>query len=143
MYRDILVPTDGSEGSEAAVDQGVTIASQQGATVHFLYVVDVGEEMSASAVGTVADELAAAYQQEADDALDDAAAHADQAGVTHERVTLEGIPYEAIVQYGEDNDVDLVVLGASERAGLRDRLLGSTAERVVRSADSSVLVARP
>lgn len=142
MYHDVLIPTDGSEGSGAAVEQGVTIASDRGATAHFLYVADLGEEMSAAGVGTVAEDLEATHQREAADALDAAEERADEAGVPAERVTLEGVPHEAIVTYAEDEDVDLVVVGASGESGLRERLLGSTSEHVVENADASVLVAR-
>jgi nucleotide-binding universal stress UspA family protein len=143
VYHDILIPTDGSEGSEAAVEQGVAIASDCGATVHFLYVVDIGEEMSASGVGTIADDLAETHRQEAEDALGDGEQRAETAGVGHEREILEGVPHEAITQYADERDTDLVVVGASGESGLTDRLLGTTSEKVVSSADASVLVARP
>ncbi|WP_137286093.1 universal stress protein [Halorussus salinisoli] len=142
MYHEILVPTDGSEESATAVDQAVAVASHQEARVHFLYVVDVGEEMSASGVGTIADDLTETYEQEAEDALDAAATRADEADVTYERATLEGVPHEAITQYSDEHDIDLIVVGASGRTGLAEHLLGSTTDRVVRSADASVLVAR-
>ena len=57
MYAEILVPTDGSDASMVAVEQGVELAAEFDATVHFLHVVDVGTEMSASGVGNVANEL--------------------------------------------------------------------------------------
>ncbi len=143
MYDAILVPTDGSDPSEAAVAHGVEIAAPHGATVHLLHVVDVGTEMSASGVGTIASQLEETLQQEADDALDAAAERADEAGVDVERTVLEGVPHEAIHEYAGDHDVDLVVMGASGRSGLKEHLLGSTADRVVRSTDVPVLLARP
>lgn len=141
MYDHIVVPTDGSDASAAAVDHGVSIAEPYGATVHFLHVVDVGTEMSAP--GTVAPELTETLEQEADDVLDAAAAQAEEAGVTYERTVLEGTPHEAIVEYSTDRAMDLIVMGASGRSGIADRLLGSSTDRVIRSAETSVLVARP
>lgn len=142
MYTDLLVPTDGSDVSAAAVDQGIAIAEGSGATVHFLYVVDIGTEMSASAVGTIADDLTETLSEEVDRTLDEATGKADDAGVTSERVTLEGIPHEAIIEYSAEHGIDLICLGASGRSGLKEHLLGSTTDRVIRSADTSVLVAR-
>jgi nucleotide-binding universal stress UspA family protein len=143
VYQTVLVPTDGSDASAAAVEQAVELADAFGATVHFLYVVDVGTEMAASGVGTVADELTTSLEEMASDALDSAAARAEDAGVPHERVTREGFPHEVIGAYSEEHGIDLVTLGASGRSGIGGRLLGSTTERVVRSVDTSVLVARP
>jgi nucleotide-binding universal stress UspA family protein len=99
--------------------------------------------MSASGVGTIADDLAETHQQEADDALGAGEERAEAAGLAHERKILEGVPHEAITQYADERDVDLVVVGASGESGLTDRLLGTTSEKVVGSADASVLVARP
>ena len=143
MYDDVLVPTDGSESSTAAVEQGVSIAEPHGVTVHFLHVVDVGTEMSASGVGTIADELTETLEQEADNALDQAVEQADEADLEYERVLLEGDPHESIAAYSAEHGIDLVVTGASGRPGLKEHLLGSTADRVVRSAETSVLLARP
>jgi len=142
VFTEILVPTDGSDASLAAVDQGVAVARRFEATVHFLHVVDVGAEMSASAVGDIADDLTTTLEDVAADALDTAESRAEDAGVPCERTVLEGIPHEAIVEYSADRDVDLVVLGESGRSGLKEHLLGSTTDRVARSAETSVLIAR-
>jgi nucleotide-binding universal stress UspA family protein len=143
MYEAILVATDGSDTSTAAVEQAVELAAEGGGTVHFLSVVDVGTEMSASAVGDIADDLAESLETVATDALDAAVERAEDAGISYERTVLEGFPHEAITAYSTDNDIDLVVVGASGRSGITTRLLGSTTDRVVRSAEVSVLVARP
>jgi nucleotide-binding universal stress UspA family protein len=142
VYDDVLVPTDGSDPSTVAVEQGVVLAERFDATVHFLNVVDVGTEMSAGAVGAIADDLTETFEEVADDALSAAEARADEAGVPADRTILEGVPHEAIAEYAADHDVDLIVLGTSGRSGLREHVLGSTTGRVARSADASVLVAR-
>lgn len=143
MFTDVLIATDGSDASEAAVEQGVDVAAGEDATVHLLYVVDLGTEMSASGVGTIADDLTETLEAEADEALDDAASRAERAGVEYERTILEGIPHEAIADRARECGADLVVVGATGRSGLREHLLGSTADRVARSVDESVLLARP
>ena len=143
MYDRVLVTTDGSETSEAAVEQGVAIASGLGATVHFLYVVDEGTEMAASASGQIADDLTETFRTEAADALESAEDRAGKANVGSEREIFEGIPEEAIVDYSADRGIDLIVLGASDRSGIRESLLGTTTDHVLESADVSVLVARP
>lgn len=141
MYRDILIPTDGSDASATALNQGMEIASNTDAKVHLLHVVDVGKEMSASAVGDIADDLTEALDEEAREALEQAEQMADEANVTTERAILEGFPEDAIDQYSADNGIDLIVIGESENSTM-ERLFGSTTDDVVESATASVLVAR-
>ncbi|WP_336365289.1 universal stress protein [Halalkalicoccus salilacus] len=142
MYRDILIPTDGSDASVTALEQGMEIASSMGAKVHLLHVVDVGTEMSAAGVGTIADDLTEALDEEAKEALNQAEQMADEAGVTSERAVLEGLPEDAIHQYSTDNGIDLTVVGESEDSTLTEQLFDSTTEDVLESATTSVLVAR-
>jgi len=143
MYHDILVPTDGSDSSTAAVDEAVAIADGEAATVHFLHVIDEGTEMSAGASGMIAPQVTETLEAEAESALDDAERRAENAGVTHDRTIREGDPHEVIAAYCDDADVNLVVMGASGRSGLKEHLLGSTTDRVVRTVETSVLIARP
>lgn len=142
MYRDILIPTDGSDASVTALEHGTEIASGIEATVHLLHVVDVGTEMSASGVGDVADDLTETLDKEAKEAIKQAETMADEAGVTSERAILEGFPEDAIHQYSADNDIDLIVVGESDDSTLTEQLFGSTTEDVLESATTSVLVAR-
>ncbi|MUV57318.1 universal stress protein [Halogeometricum sp. CBA1124] len=142
MYHDILIPTDGSAASTTALEQGVEIASGTGATVHLLHVVDVETEMAASGVGDIADDLTKTLDEEAREALNQAEKMADEAGVSAERVILEGFPEDAIQEYSDENGIDLIVIGESEDSTLSERLFGSTTEDVVQSATVSVLVAR-
>nr|WP_309138781.1 universal stress protein [Haloterrigena gelatinilytica] len=94
VYDDILVPTDGSESSMAAVDQATAIAEGRATTVHFLHVIDVGTEMSAGASGSIAPQLTETLEEEAESALDDAANRAEEAGISYDRNTREGSPHE-------------------------------------------------
>ena len=142
MYNEILVATDGSDASGAAVDQAVAVADNFGATVHLLHVVDIGMEMSGSAEGAIANQLTDTLDELATEALDGAESRAAEVGVPTERVALEGVPHEAIVDYCADHGVDLVVLGSTGRSGITEHLMGSTTDRVARSVEASVLIAR-
>lgn len=142
VYDEILVPTDGSDASLEAVEQGVAIAERFEGTVHFLNVVDVGTEMSASGVGHIAKELSESLETMAEEALTEATSRAEDEDVSHERAILEGVPHEAIDEYSAEQDVDLVVMGATGQSGLKEHLLGSTTDRVSQSVDTSVLIAR-
>jgi len=142
VYNEILVATDGSDASGAAVDQAVAVADNFGATVHLLHVVDIGMEMSGSAEGGIASQLTDSLDEVATEALDGAESRADEAGVPTDRVALEGVPHETIVGYCDDHAIDLVVLGSTGRSGITEHLMGSTTDRVARSVEASVLIAR-
>jgi nucleotide-binding universal stress UspA family protein len=142
MYDDILIPTDGSAASETAVDQGIMVAEVHEATIHLLYVIDAGTEAAAAGSGAIIDELTETLKEEANDALYAAETRVEEADVGYERIILEGLPQDAIVEYSTEHGIDLVIMGTSDSSGVTEQLLGSTTERVIRSVDTSVLVAR-
>lgn len=146
MYERILVPTDGSETAETAVEHALDIADRYGADVHALYVVDT-DSMSLS-LGT---EQVDRIRQGQYDEMDEVRERAEAAtGAVAERALERGIgvtehvsagqPHSLIADYVEDNDVDLVVMGSHGRAGVKRALLGSVTERTLRSTHVPVLV---
>jgi nucleotide-binding universal stress UspA family protein len=139
MYERILVPTDGSPGTERALEHATGLAETFGATIHALSVTDKRIRLAASEDDR--DQVATTLQDEAEAAVD--AVEESVAGRAIDVVTAirDGIPHRAIVEYGAEEDVDLVVIGTHGRTG-RDQLvnLGSVTERVVELADRPVLV---
>ena len=59
------------------------------------------------------------------------------------RVLRHGTPYAEILKYARELDIDLIVLGTEGRTGLRHALLGSVAEKIVRTSNCPVLTVRP
>ncbi|WP_135365436.1 universal stress protein [Halosimplex halophilum] len=138
MYEDILVPTDGSAGASAALDEAIDLAGQFGATVHSLYVVDV------ASLGTEAGavDVVESFEQMGENATEAAATRARDAGVEATGSVATGTPHRAILDYVDDNGIDLVVMGTHGRTGLERYLLGSVTEKVVRTAEVPVLTVR-
>ncbi|WP_144901121.1 universal stress protein [Halobellus captivus] len=139
MYDKILVPTDGSAASEGAVEHAIELAKQYGATLHALYVIDTGA-YSAMEVGS--DIVVEALREEGNQAVDRVVEEAEAAGVTVETSVQTGIAHRTIVQYAADEGVDLVVMGTHGRTGVGRFLLGSVAEKVVRTAEVPVMTVR-
>jgi len=139
MYDDILVPTDGSPASDAAIDHAIDLADRYGARLHALYVVD-GSVYSTLEAGSevVIDALEAEGEQATDRVADAAAA----AGVETTTTVTSGTAYRAIREYADEQAVDMIVMGTHGRKGLDRYLLGSVTERVVRTADVPVLTVR-
>lgn len=137
----IVIATDGSEYTHRAIAFGLSLAKKLGAKVYALSVLDIAPVMSVPIDGAwkgVFDLMheecfkATAYVKEA----------GEEIGVEVETVVLEGKPAEKIVEYAEENDIDLVVMGTTGKSGLDRILLGSVAERVVKLSHVPVLVVR-
>jgi nucleotide-binding universal stress UspA family protein len=140
MYDRILVPTDGSPGSRRVIEHATALAETHGATLHGLYVVNTASYASFSMEATwegIGDML----KQEGQEALDVVASIADGRAPVETRV-LEGSPSREIVRYAEREGIDLIVMGTHGRGGIDRLLLGSVAERVVRSSKVPVLTVR-
>jgi nucleotide-binding universal stress UspA family protein len=141
MYGTILVPTDGSDASMAAVDEAVDLADRLDSTVHVLSVV---EQAQYAPMNTPSPDLVDSLEANAQEALDRAVERAEAAGAEGVVGTVEsGAAHEAIVSAVEDAGVDLVVMGTHGRTGLDRVLLGSVTEKVVRLSPVPVLTVRP
>ncbi|QLG51044.1 universal stress protein [Natrinema halophilum] len=146
MYDQILVPTDGSDTAEAAVEHALDLAEQYGATVHALYVVDT-DSMSLSLGGEQLDRIEQGrygemeeVRERADRATGYVADRARDRGLETVEHVSAGKPHSLIANYIDDQDVDLVVMGSHGRSGIRRALLGSVTERTLRSTHVPVLV---
>jgi nucleotide-binding universal stress UspA family protein len=139
MYDRILLPTDGSSGTTEALEHAITIADDQDATVHVLYVLDKRHYMAASDDST--DEIRRSLEEEAERALDEAQVRLEEEGIDCVTTSLEGVPHKKITDYASEEGMDLIVMGTHGKTG-PERLasLGSTTERVVKNADEPVLV---
>lgn len=139
MYDDVLLPTDGSTGTAETLDHAVSIARDNEATLHVLYVVDRRKYLAASK--DTEDDVIRSLEEEGEVALDHVVTRAEEAGLTVERVMREGIPHRTILDYIEEAEIDLVTMGTHGKTG-RDRMatLGSVTERVVKNSKAPVLV---
>lgn len=139
MYDEILVPTDGSPAAAAAVDHAVTLADRFDATLHTLYVVD------ASAYSTLeagSDIVAETLEKEGEGAVARIAEAAAEESIPTVEAVVSGTAYRSIIEYADEEDVDMIVMGTHGRQGIDRYLLGSVTERVVRSASQPVLTVR-
>lgn len=138
-YDDILVPTDGSDGAAAAYGPAIDLASTYDATLHSLSVIEtnaLGLETAPKGNDEGPDEAARI-------ALEAVEANASQASVTNvvTEITL-GSPDAEIRSYIREHDVDLVVMGTHGRSGIPRYLLGSVAEKLVRTVSVPVMTVR-
>ncbi len=142
MFERILLPTDGSAGSETAIRQGLELARKLGARVSFLYVLESPMALyqtpeSISYLPQLYDDLRDAGQA----ALDRAASLAEQAGVPHNAHLVEDRnPADAI--NAAEAEYDLVVMATHGRSGFNRWMFGSVAEGALRRATKPYLIIR-
>jgi nucleotide-binding universal stress UspA family protein len=146
MYDRILVPTDGSDVAEAAVDHALDLAEKYDAEVHALYVVDI-DSVNLSLGTEQVDRLKQGrfgemeeIKSKADEATGVVADRGAERGVDVVEHVSGGRPHKVIADYAEEHDMDLIVMGSHGRAGVRRALLGSVTERTLRSTHVPVLV---
>ena len=142
MFDTIVIATDGSDSVGRAVGLAVDLAARFDASVHALYVVDSGEVESSPDV--VREDLRDALGEQGNQALDevvDAATGRDD-GLTATTEVREGEPATEITEYARSVDADAVVTGTRGRHGENRFLIGSVAERVVRTCPVPVLTVR-
>ncbi len=139
--RRILVPVDFSEASEIAVQHATEIAQTYGAKIDLLHVV---EEVAYPSAYGVEPPLVSSSNvvTRVEKALGTIAR--ENIGYEHVQVSARiGYAPLTILDYVEENDVDLIVLATHGRTGLDRMLLGSVAERVIRQAPTPVFIVKP
>ena len=143
--KNVLVATDFGDASVTALKYGRELARRFGAVLHVLHVSDdVGVRLMTSS-GLPYDVSGLQSEIESTDRtlLDAAVPAADRSEIKVEIVQLTStLPAHAIVSYAREARVDLIVIGTHGRGPVAHLLLGSVAERVVRTAPCPVLTVR-
>ena len=139
-FENILVPTDGSKPAREAVTHALDLARTYDATLHALYVVDRGAY--ASRPGWTWDELQQVLEQNGETVVEDVQSRAAAEGVSVAAEKTNGVPHQAIGEYCDQHEIDLIVMGTHGRSGLSRHLIGSVTERVLWNSDEPVLTIR-
>lgn len=138
-YTDVLVPTDGSEGAEAAAAPAIDIAGSYDARLHTLSVIDT----MALGVDVPSSGLLDALEESAESAVERMREQATGDSVSAVETTTEhGNPYRRITDYIDEHDISLVVMGTHGHTGIARYLLGSVTEKVVRTSPAPVMTVR-
>jgi len=135
----ILMPTDFSASSQRALEYAVALARQSNAALHLVHVVAHPLEIATSPEGYYV-EYAGLRRQLHDEAERQLVALAKSiTGVNVTTGVLDGSPARAIVAEATDKKCQLIVMGTQGRGFFSHLVLGSVAERVVRTASCPVL----
>jgi nucleotide-binding universal stress UspA family protein len=145
VFRSMIVPTDGSPFSNAAVALAIRLAADQRASITFVYVVET-DKIIASVVpghGYADPTLAINALHEAGGAmLKECEEKARAANVQATSELPEGDCVPAILDAAKAHNADLIVMGSHGRGGVTRVLMGSVAEGVLRTTHVPVLISR-
>ncbi len=141
--KNILFPTDFSQGARAAMHYAVSLARDYHARLILLYVLQdiaIAEwylPSSISATDLVEDMEKGAWKE-----IKSWETEVSTQVSSVEKMVLRGVPFVEIVKTAKDRNVDMIVIGTHGRTGIDHMLFGSTAEKVLRKAPCPVLTVR-
>jgi nucleotide-binding universal stress UspA family protein len=138
----ILIATDGSETAKKAVEFGVQIAGLSGAKVYAVFVIDTTPYYSIPLDQIWSKEVYEQLEKMGSEITLDVEKTAKIAGLEAESVVLKGNPAERIVNFAEEQNVDMIIVGAHGMGGFERLVIGSVSEKIVRHSKSPVLVVR-
>jgi nucleotide-binding universal stress UspA family protein len=142
LFRRILAASDFTETSEHALDWAVDLAVEVGAPISVLHSYEVPVVAFPDPSMLPTPDVTHRITEAARQGLEALVAARQGRGVALDAVLREGPAWEQIDAVAEELDVDLVVIGTHGRKGLARALLGSVAERVVRTCRRPVLTIR-
>jgi len=145
MFRHILLPTDGSSLSEAAIQEGVRFAKSLGAKVTGLCVAPLQHPFfcDAEIPAEALEQAAQRWKDQSEAYLAVIEKAARQAGVACDVVyERNDHPYEAVIRVAEQKGCDLIMMASHGRRGVRALLIGSETQKVLTHSKIPVLVYR-
>lgn len=143
--KKILVPTDFSESSERAFQDAVDIAEQNDAVIFLLHVNEVVQQCAGDYC------LDAALVQQIEDKTLEASREMlvkmiqkfpEAKGLKIQADVILGNPYEVILNEQKEKKIDLIVIASHKKKGILGHLLGSVAEKIIRSSPCPVIVVK-
>lgn len=146
MYKNILVPLDGSPTAELALKEAATLAQLSGATLQLLHIVDAMEHITGFERPSVhINDIRPRFMAAGQAVLDQAQAQLRAQDVQAASTLLESPGArvsEQIAEQARKLSADLIVMGTHGRRGVDRLLIGSDAEQTARIASVPVLLVR-
>lgn len=140
--KTILVPTDFSEPSIAALDYAVDLAEKVGATVHVIHAYELPLIGAPEASLMMSTDMLKGILDAAEKALAELAGKYAARKINLVTALEQSDPRDAVVAASRRVDADLIIMGTHGRRGLARALIGSVAETVVRTSTVPVLTIR-
>ncbi|MCL2761510.1 MAG: universal stress protein [Desulfuromonadales bacterium] len=142
-FNTILFATDFSENSDYAFDYALTMAKAFSTKLLIIHVINEPVDLQGFYVPHVTfDNLGKEIAEGAEKMLENFCNAKNMENVEYEKIVVSGVPGDEVIREAKERSADLIVLGTHGRTGLNRFLFGSTAEKVVRLAESPVMTIR-
>ena len=147
MYKKILLPTDGSKNSNAAIEHALAIAADEHAEIIILNVVD-SKHLTSLPEGALDGDMDVYFHEQSELVLNQVKDIINQLEEKYQSeykvvltpLSLEGNPTDVILKVCEKDDIDLVVMANSGKHMVDRFLLGSVTEKTIRQCPIPVMV---
>ena len=142
LISKILVPIDGSENSMRALNHGLFLSSNLKIKLTIIFVIEVPPFVYVQSQKVV-NSVMASLEKEAKDVLEEGRNQAKRYDVEPEILFLEGTNIASIIiEHGEKNNFDLIVMGSKGKGKLKTSLLGSVSNKVIHHSKNPVYVVK-
>lgn len=145
MYKKILVPLDGSPVAECVLPHIEAIALPAAADVELISIIEPVELPTRGKIAISDEDLKEinnSVKKETHEYLDGIVERLKKAGIKADNVILCGKPAETLIEYVDDNHVDLIIMATHGRSGITRWFWGSVAEKVLRAVTVPVLLVK-
>lgn len=132
MFTRILYPTDGSDVAEYSLDWAIDLAESTGSEIFVLHVVEDGKRLDHSGLDILR-EIGEEFVQKACKKI-------EERGIVAHPTVVDGKPYHEIINFAKSEAIEMIVMGTHGVGGLSRALLGSVADRVIRTSSCPVLL---
>lgn len=136
--KNILVPVDGSEGSDRAITHAISMAEVCNAKLNFLYVANINQ----LAINACLSDAILEAVTKAGNVILDRAMEMVPSGIEKEAYSETGSPAVVILDFAASNDIDLIIMGSRGLGIVKGVLLGSVSQYIVEQAKCPVLVVK-
>ncbi len=138
MFKNIVVPVDGSEGSDRAVAEAIAMAESCEAKLNFLYVANINQ----LAINACLSDAILEAVTKAGNVILDRAMEMVPSGIEKQAYSETGSPAVVILDFSLAHDADLIVMGSRGLGIVKGVLLGSVSQYIVEQAKCPVLVVK-
>jgi nucleotide-binding universal stress UspA family protein len=138
----ILFPTDFSDFSQYAATFAVSFASDYGAKLYVLHVLEPSILAELHLLNVTMEGLEAKTKKLVQEEIESAVSRDTLEKLDYEVACRKGKPFLEIIRFCRENAIDMIVMGTHGRSALESALLGSTAEKVVRKSPCPVFTVR-
>ncbi|MEN6350041.1 MAG: universal stress protein [Syntrophomonas sp.] len=145
MFKNILIPVDGSDYSYSAAQVGAAIAEKFGGHIQFLHVIDLSALASYSMGGTMlptlSDSMIAEWQRNGEEVLATVRAMIGEEGAACQYELVWGSPAQVIAEKAS-RGCDLIVMGSRGKGAISEIFLGSVSHRISHTVKCPVLLVK-